>query len=81
MFSWFRVGFAAAIALPANPTVEETIANVNINITSVHVAFNTLLPLWRAAGKGTFLLTGGGLGINGAWSVGYGLQFGAAAKA
>ena len=39
-----------------------------------------LLLLWCWLGKGTFLLSEGGLADNGAWSVGFGFQFGAAQK-
>ncbi len=63
-------------------TAEEFVKAVNINVTSVHTSFGALLPLWRARSTGgTFMLSGGSLGDNGANSVGYGLQFGAAAKA
>ena len=67
--------------LDPSASLAELQAAVNINITSVHVAFYTMLPLWKAAGKGTFLLTGGGLANNGAWSVGMGMQFGSPTKA
>ena len=55
-------------------------AAVATNITSLHVAFNHLLPRWQESGGGTFLLSGGGLAANGAYSVGFNFQFGAAAK-
>ena len=65
---------------PASPLTDVTAA-VHINITSLHAAFYALLPGWRAGGRGTLLLTGGGLAGNGAWSVGMGMQFGAPVKA
>jgi short-subunit dehydrogenase len=61
-------------------SVEELQAAININITSVHAAFYAALPAWLSAGKGNFLLTGGGLSANGAYSVGLGLQFGSPTK-
>jgi len=73
-----------------NPTVtvaytstpEEFSKAANINITSVHTSFSALLPLWRGRGTGgIFMLSGGGLGDDGAKGAAYGLQFGAAAKA
>jgi len=67
--------------VPYEAPIDEIESGIAINITSLHVAFNSLLPSWKAAKKGTFLLTGGGFGNNGAWSVGYGYQFAASTKA
>ena len=61
-------------------SLEELQAAVNINIASMHAAFHGALPAWLSAGKGNFLLTGGGLSANGAYSVGLGLQFGSPTK-
>lgn len=72
---------ATTIGLPYDAPIEKLISNVHINITSLHVAFNAALPLFKAAGKGAFFTSGGGFGVNGAWGVPYGAQFGAAAKA
>ena len=67
--------------LDPSASLAELQAAVNVNITSVHVAFYTMLPLWKAAGKGTFLLTGGGFANNCAWSAAWGMQFGSPTKA
>lgn len=66
--------------LPFTATPAEIQAATNVNIVSMHAAFNYLLPLWQADGGGTFLLSGGGLSVNGAYSVPFSLQFGAASK-
>lgn len=60
----------------------EIAKGININIVSFHVVFNTLVTKWQERESGgRFLSTGGGLGENGAWSVPYQAQFGAATKA
>jgi len=66
--------------LPYDVSLADLQAAVTINQTSLHYTFNTLLPIWKAAGKGVFLTSGGGLAGNGAWSVGLNMQFGAATK-
>ncbi len=58
----------------------ELVAANNANHTSAQVALFHLQPKFAARGGGVFLLTGGGLSRNGAWSVGMGLQFGAPVK-
>lgn len=66
---------------PYTATTEEFVATVNLNITSLHIAFGALLPLWRLRGTGgSFMMSGGGFAENGAYSVPYGMQLGAATK-
>jgi NAD(P)-dependent dehydrogenase (short-subunit alcohol dehydrogenase family) len=72
---------AVVIGLPYSASPAELAAATNVNVVSMHVAFNTLLPAFQAARAGVFLLTGGGFGKNGAWAAPYGAGFGAAAKA
>jgi 3-oxoacyl-[acyl-carrier protein] reductase len=67
--------------VPYDAAPEQFESAANVNITSMHSAFGALLPAWREAHSGRFLLTGGVFGNNGAWSVGFNFQFGAAAKA
>ena len=45
--------------------MSEFVEGTNVNIASMHVVFGALLPHWKAAGRGTFLLSGGGLADNG----------------
>ncbi len=71
---------ASAIA-PYDASPTQVVATNNVNTVSMHVAYNTLLPVFQKRGSGCFLLTGGGFAENGAWSAPFGLQFGAAAKA
>jgi len=73
--------YNAATSAAYDATPEQIVAATNVNIVSMHQAYNTLLPLYKARGSGAFLLTGGGFAYNGAWSVGLGFQMGAAAKA
>ena len=74
-------GVTAHASLAVTVSVNELQAATNINIHSLHAAFHAVLPAWRAAKRGCFLTTGGGLANNGAYSVGLGFQFGSAAKA
>jgi NAD(P)-dependent dehydrogenase (short-subunit alcohol dehydrogenase family) len=63
-------------------SVEQLTATANINVVSLHVTFNHFLAHWKKTNAaGRFALTGGGLSRNGAWSVGFSAQAGAAAKA
>eukprot|EP01038_Epipyxis_sp_PR26KG_P011066 gene11066-14853_t len=71
---------ATSAILGFEESPEVYIKHCSINTVSIHVAFATLLPSWKAAGKGVFLMTGGGLANNGAWSVGMNMQFGAPTK-
>jgi len=73
--------YNAAATAPFDATPEQLAAAINVNVVSMHSAYNTLLPQFKARGAGVFLLTGGGFALNGAWSVGLGFQLGAAAKA
>jgi len=72
---------ATSISVPNDVSIDQLISNVHINTTSLHATFNSTLPIFQAAGKGTFFTSGGGFGTNGAWAVPYGAQFGAGAKA
>ena len=44
--------------MPPTAPLAEVQAAVNINVTSVHAAFNALYAPWKEAGKGAFFLTG-----------------------
>jgi len=75
------VVYNATVSVPYTASPDEIAWASNININSMHVVYNTVLPSYKARGSGAFLLTGGGFAYNGAWSVGLNFQFGAAAKA
>jgi NADP-dependent 3-hydroxy acid dehydrogenase YdfG len=68
-------------SVPYDAPLSTIMDATNINITSLHVAFNTALIHFKKAGHGRFYISGGGAGIDGSWSVPFGMQFGAAAKA
>lgn len=72
---------ATQLRFAPSPSADELTGAVHVNITSLHTVFNTLLPAWEAAGKGTMILTGGGLSMNGAWSLQLDAPLCAAAKA
>jgi NAD(P)-dependent dehydrogenase (short-subunit alcohol dehydrogenase family) len=72
---------AAVLGVPFTAPPADVAAAIAVNVTSLHVAFNSLLPGFQAAGRGVFLLTGGGFGKNGAWAAPHGAHVGAAAKA
>lgn len=73
---------ATVLGLPYSASVAEISHGININIVSFHVAFNHLAAKWQQRNSGgKFISTGGAFGENGAWSVPYGAQFGAATKA
>ena len=66
---------------PADFTMEQLSTGLNINIGSLHVAFKALLPMWLSRGKGKFIISGGGLGLDGTGAAMWGAHFAAAAKA
>ena len=37
----------------------------NVNVISMHALLSAVLPSWKAAGKGVFLITGGGYALDG----------------
>ncbi len=45
--------------------VDAFIKGSNVNIVSMHATLSALIPQWKAAGRGVFLLSGGGFAIDG----------------
>merc|ERR1712146_502702 len=70
---------AIKFTLPYNAPAEEVMSGVNINFASLWASFGAVIDSWEASG-GVFLMSGGGLAANGAYSVGFGAQFGAIQK-
>ena len=70
---------AVKFALPYNAPAEDVISGVNINFASLWASFGAVIDSWESSG-GVFLMSGGGLAANGAYSVGFGAQFGAIQK-
>ena len=60
--------------------VQELVDAAMVNQASLWAAYYAVLPLFKSAGKGAFLTTGGGLSANGAYSVSFGFQLGAPTK-
>jgi len=72
---------AAQFSLPYDAPAEEVVAASNVNFGTLWCTFGTMLEQWTASSGGVFLMSGGGFAQNGAYSVGFGAQFGATQKA
>ena len=72
---------AAQFSLPYDAPAEEVIAANNVNFGTLWCTFGTMLEQWTASSGGVFLMSGGGFAQNGAYSVGFGAQFGSTQKA
>lgn len=70
-----------AVAITGYDATAEAIAKASaINFGTLWGAFGAMLPKWKGKG-GVFTMSGGTFDSNGAYSAGFGLQFGAAQKA
>jgi len=72
---------AAKFSLPFDASPEEVIAGCSVNFATLWSTFGAMLEEWTASGGGVFLMSGGGFALNGAYSVGFGAQFGSTQKA
>lgn len=72
---------AAKFSLPYDAPAEDVVAACNVNFGTLWSTFGTVLEGWTASDGGVFLMSGGGFAQNGAYSVGFGAQFGATQKA
>ena len=68
--------FSSYDAVPVQACIDAAM----VNQASLWAAYYAVLPFFKAAGKGAFLTTGGGLSGNGAYAVPFGFQLGAPTK-
>ncbi|NLR89770.1 SDR family NAD(P)-dependent oxidoreductase [Flammeovirga agarivorans] len=70
----------AQFVLPFDASIAQIQAGININYGALWTSFTTCLPHWEKENSGIFMMSGGSLADNGAYSVGFNAQFGSAAK-
>jgi len=72
---------AAKFTLPYDASPEEVVAGCSVNFATLWASFGAMLEEWTASSGGVFLMSGGAFANNGAYSVGFGAQFGSTQKA
>jgi len=56
--------YRATIGLPSQVSVDEVVVDFRVNVASALAAVQAVLPAMRERGRGTILLTGGGLALD-----------------